>query len=118
MIRAILTSGSMRSLRQKPDRSCATKPGHISCHRQLSNLMLGFVDETTDTGGWTYSIQDKVVDFLAAGETAMVKYNVTVDDGHSGGTATQLVTVTLNGANEVVTLNGTKNADALNAAYG
>src|SRR3954452_8028013 len=34
MIRAILTSGSMRSLRQKPDRSCATKPGHISCHRQ------------------------------------------------------------------------------------
>src|SRR3954453_5282960 len=34
MVRAILTSGSMRSLRQKPDRSCATKPGHISCHRQ------------------------------------------------------------------------------------
>src|SRR5215207_4773573 len=33
MIRAILTSGSMRSLRHKPDRSCATKPGHISCHR-------------------------------------------------------------------------------------
>src|SRR3954470_2236063 len=36
MIRAILTSGSMRSLRHKPDRSCATKPGHISCHRQPS----------------------------------------------------------------------------------
>src|SRR3954463_15942745 len=35
MIRAILTSGSMRSLRHKPDRSCATKPGHISCHRQI-----------------------------------------------------------------------------------
>src|SRR3954452_10315510 len=34
MIRAILTSGSMRSLRHKSDRSCATKPGHISCHRQ------------------------------------------------------------------------------------
>src|SRR4051812_48617092 len=33
MIRAILTSGSMRSLRHKPDRSCATNPGHISCHR-------------------------------------------------------------------------------------
>src|SRR3954447_26190375 len=33
MIRAILTSGSMRSLRHKPDRSWATKPGHISCHR-------------------------------------------------------------------------------------
>src|SRR6185312_15896548 len=33
MIRAILTSGSMRSLRHKPDRSCATKPGHTACHR-------------------------------------------------------------------------------------
>src|SRR3954463_16527268 len=38
MIRAILTSGSMRSLRHKPDRSCATKPGHISCHRQRRSL--------------------------------------------------------------------------------
>src|SRR4051795_11605230 len=34
MIRAILTSGSMRSLRHTPDRSCAPKPGHISCQRQ------------------------------------------------------------------------------------
>src|SRR3954464_1243429 len=34
MIRAILTSGSMRSLRHKPDRSCAPKPEHISCYRQ------------------------------------------------------------------------------------
>src|SRR4051794_6033424 len=41
MIRAILTSGSMRSLRHKPDRSCATKPGHISCHRQSSRIGLG-----------------------------------------------------------------------------
>src|SRR6185312_4797392 len=41
MIRAILTSGSMRSLRHKPDRSCATKPGHISCHRHLASR---FVD--------------------------------------------------------------------------
>src|SRR3954463_11855546 len=38
MIRAILTSDSMRSLRHKPDRSCATKPGHISCHRQRRSL--------------------------------------------------------------------------------
>src|SRR3954470_22378631 len=37
MIRAILTSGSMRSLRHKPDRSCATKPGHTACHRHLEN---------------------------------------------------------------------------------
>src|SRR3954463_81423 len=40
MIRAILTSGSMRSLRHKPDRSCATKPGHISCHRHGALLRI------------------------------------------------------------------------------
>src|SRR3954451_2772642 len=42
MIRAILTSGSMRSLRHKPDRSCATKPGHISCHRHGTSGRLTF----------------------------------------------------------------------------
>src|SRR3954470_8149017 len=42
MIRAILTSGSMRSLRQKPDRSCATKPGHISCHRHVETDEVDF----------------------------------------------------------------------------
>src|SRR4051812_35592142 len=40
MIRAILTSGSMRSLRHKSDRSCATKLGHISCHRQWMDWLL------------------------------------------------------------------------------
>src|SRR3954471_16773214 len=45
MIRAILTSGSMRSLRHKPDRSCAPNPGHISCQRQTDSrrLDLGFL---------------------------------------------------------------------------
>src|SRR6185369_8015840 len=40
MIRAILTSGSMRSLRHKPDRSCATKPGHTACHRHSISSVL------------------------------------------------------------------------------
>src|SRR3954454_981159 len=43
MIRAILTSGSMRSLRHKPDRSCATKPGHTACHRQEAARALAAV---------------------------------------------------------------------------
>src|SRR4029453_130639 len=45
MIRAILTSGSMRSLRHKPDRSCATKPGHTACHR---HEQIGDVEEARD----------------------------------------------------------------------
>src|SRR4051812_1614780 len=51
MIRAILTSGSMRSLRQKPDRSCATKPGHISCHRHIIRRFLEWTAITAQTGG-------------------------------------------------------------------
>src|SRR4051795_11794102 len=42
MIRAILTSGSMRSLRHKPDRSCATKPGHTACHRHRAARHLDY----------------------------------------------------------------------------
>src|SRR3954467_2600902 len=41
MIRAILTSGSMRSLRHKPDRSCAPKAGHISCQRHARQAGFG-----------------------------------------------------------------------------
>src|SRR4051812_47468400 len=65
MIRAILTSGSMRSLRHKPDRSCATKPGHISCHRQaagercgLAHVLLSAARETTDKGRGCAMIQE------------------------------------------------------------
>src|SRR3954462_2088748 len=50
MIRAILTSGSMRSLRHKPDKSCATKPGHTACHRQLKCLWLRKVDMSVRLG--------------------------------------------------------------------
>jgi len=43
---------------------------------------------------WSYSIADQALDFLAAGETLGVSYNVTIDD-HHGGTVTQPVTVTV-----------------------
>lgn len=52
--------------------------------------------------GWSFSVADSAIDFLAAGQTLTQSYNVTVDDGH-GGAATQAVTVTLVGAADAAT---------------
>ncbi|KID12314.1 hypothetical protein P279_29100, partial [Rhodobacteraceae bacterium PD-2] len=49
--------------------------------------------------GWAYSVGDAAVDFLAAGETVVLTYTATVDDGE-GGTATQDFTVTITGTND------------------
>jgi len=48
---------------------------------------------------WSFGIADKLVDFLGAGETATLVYQIQVQDGH-GGTARQSVTVTLGGSND------------------
>jgi VCBS repeat-containing protein len=70
----------------------------------VGNLTLGPVSDSTNgaTGsvGWTFSVVDGTIDFLAAGQTLVQKYNVTVNDGH-GGAAVQVVTVTLTGTNDV-----------------
>jgi VCBS repeat-containing protein len=49
--------------------------------------------------GWTYSISDSALDFLAAGQTATVKSIITLDD-HEGGKDTASVTITVTGAND------------------
>src|SRR5262249_21311243 len=67
--------------------------------------------ETDSTGSgagsaaWTYKITDSALDFVAAGETLTATYNVTISDGH-GGSATQAVTVTATGTNDVPVING------------
>ena len=48
---------------------------------------------------WTANLPDKDLDFLAQGETLSATFNVTVDDGQ-GGTTTQQVVVTFDGAND------------------
>src|SRR6202022_4956015 len=58
------------------------------------------------SSGWTFSVVDGALDFLAAGQTLVQKYNVTVDDGH-GGAAVQVVTVTLTGSNDVPVITST-----------
>jgi VCBS repeat-containing protein len=54
---------------------------------------------------WNYSAQDKAFDFLAAGQTVMVTYAVTVEDGH-GGNAVQNVVVTVTGTDDKPVITG------------
>jgi VCBS repeat-containing protein len=53
---------------------------------------------------WTFSIQDKDLDFLAAGETMTVTYDVTVIDA-AGASSTQQVTITATGAEDTLLVN-------------
>src|SRR5207237_273447 len=55
------------------------------------------------TVNWTYTVADNATDYLAVGQTATENVTVTVSDGH-GGTASQLVTITINGTNEAPTI--------------
>ena len=64
------------------------------------------LNDSTGTGtgsvDWTFSIADNNLDFLSAGETLTVNYNVTVSDGSTS--ATQTVTVTVDGANDAIVI--------------
>ena len=42
------------------------------------------------SASWTYSIADHAFDFLAKGETLVLNYVVTVDDGHGGVVSTPI----------------------------
>ncbi|MBM9889984.1 MULTISPECIES: retention module-containing protein [Deefgea] len=54
---------------------------------------------TDKSVGWTFTVNDALLDSLQAGQTLTQKYDVTVDDGH-GGTTTQTITITLVGTND------------------
>ena len=59
----------------------------------------GGANANNGTVDWTYAIAESEVDFLAAGESVVLTYTVTVDDGH-GGSVDQAVTITVTGAND------------------
>ncbi|MCG5481935.1 MAG: VCBS domain-containing protein, partial [Ensifer alkalisoli] len=63
---------------------------------QIDTLTSGF---TASSSGWSYQVPNALVQFLDAGETITLRFDVTVTDD-DGATATQTVTVTINGTND------------------
>ena len=88
----------------------------------LQTALTTALNDSTGSGAggidWTFAIQDKDLDFLAAGETLTVTYNVTVDDGFTS--STQQVTITATGASDPLVVNPVTAAanDSVNADAG
>ncbi|MGH8622118.1 MAG: VCBS domain-containing protein, partial [Burkholderiales bacterium] len=52
------------------------------------------------TVDWTFTVENGTIQHLAEGQTLLQFYDVTVDDGHAGGTDTQIVTIAIHGRND------------------
>jgi FG-GAP-like repeat/FG-GAP repeat len=67
----------------------------------LTALVTSDITDKTVTGkaGWSFSIEDQKLDFLAAGQTLTLVYNVQISDSF-GGKVVQPITVTITGAAE------------------
>jgi VCBS repeat-containing protein len=60
----------------------------------------------TGTGGlltWTYTVADSAVEYLAAGQTKVESFTITLDDQH-GGLITKQIDVTITGTNDTPTI--------------
>ena len=73
----------------------------------LGTFTTGLGDDTTGDGSgaasWSFSVDNGTLQFLAAGETRTQSYTVTLDDGR-GGTASEVVTITIAGTNDAPTV--------------
>ena len=67
-------------------------------------LDIDSVDQGADTAGWTYTVADSALDFLAAGETLTVTYDVTVKDDSAVASndvsVTRQIVITITGTND------------------
>ncbi|WP_108945282.1 VCBS domain-containing protein [Shewanella halifaxensis] len=70
--------------------------------QQISDLLAGFSLDNDDMG-WTYDIDNALVDFLGEGDSITFSFDVTVTDSN-GAFTTQTVTMTINGTNDAPTL--------------
>ncbi|RZJ00838.1 MAG: tandem-95 repeat protein [Brevundimonas sp.] len=92
----------------------------------LGSFNASVSDPATGAGGgqvtWTFNASEAELQFLAAGESRLQRYVVTLDDGH-GGTTQQLVNITIVGTNDTPTItsaisNGAVVEDGVIAAAG
>nr|WP_244439212.1 VCBS domain-containing protein [Bradyrhizobium sp. CCBAU 15615] len=70
------------------------------------NVAPDAANENNGSAGWTYTIPDKVFDFLAAGETLALTYMVRVDTNFSVSPESKLIpiTITVTGTNDKPTV--------------
>jgi VCBS repeat-containing protein len=66
----------------------------------LGTFTLDPVDQSGDTVGWNFEVDDSALDGLDAGEVVTQTYTIQISDGN-GGTVTQDVTITLTGAADI-----------------
>lgn len=63
------------------------------------SFVLGPVNQAANSVSWKFSVPDASINRLAAGQTIIQKYKVTISDGH-GGQASQIVTMRIVGSND------------------
>lgn len=118
---AVWSGGAISSL-------SGTAQAAILALQAASNLALTPVYDSAMnvlTTSWSYTGSNADLNFLSAGETITLTFPVTVSDGHSG-TVVQVITITINGAAEVVpgtpgsdlALNGTDFSDLIDGGAG
>src|SRR4029077_20655197 len=74
-------------------------PAQIAMFEQAFSISAAAGNTNTGSINWNYNITDSQLDFLAAAESITVTVPVIIDD-HHGGSISQDVLVTLNGAND------------------
>ena len=90
---------------------------------QQAALEAGFsitpADDNTNDGtiNWDYTVSEDTLNFLAAGEEVTATFTITVDDGN-GGTSSQDIEITINGTNDVPTIENATNPAAINELAG
>ena len=67
----------------------------------VGTFSLDAVDQSGNSVGWNFSVEDSDIDFLDEGQTLTQTYTVEINDGN-GGTTTQDVTITITGATDEV----------------
>ncbi len=75
----------------------------------LGTLVANVTNDSTGDGvgqvTWLFAADNVLRQSIASGEVLVQTYTVEIDDGH-GGTATQLVTITINGTNDAAIITG------------
>lgn len=88
----------------------ATLEAAVSISAEAGNTNTGKID-------WHFDIADNNLDFLGVGESLTITVPVVIDDSHAGGSVTQNVVVTVNGANDNPVATPDSNATAKNSTF-